>query len=43
MHTIQEHGIVPEVPELNAVHVSCAWESGMELNTTTCTSASVNV
>ncbi|CAI9603780.1 unnamed protein product [Staurois parvus] len=43
MHTIHEHGIVPEVPELNAVHVSCAWESGLELNSTTCTSASVNV
>lgn len=43
MHTIQEHGLVPEVPELNAIHVSCAWESGIELNSSKCTSASVNV
>ncbi|PIO12104.1 hypothetical protein AB205_0210440 [Aquarana catesbeiana] len=43
MQAIHEHGLVPEVPELNAVHVSCAWESGIELNSSTCTSASVNV
>ncbi|XP_077344908.1 ornithine decarboxylase 1 [Lithobates pipiens] len=43
MHAIHEHGLVPEVPELSAVHVSCAWESGIELNASTCTSASVNV
>ncbi|XP_069584193.1 ornithine decarboxylase [Ranitomeya imitator] len=43
MHNIKEHGIVPEVPELSALHVSCAQESGKELSTAACTSASVNV
>ncbi|KAM3931410.1 ornithine decarboxylase 1 [Leptodactylus fuscus] len=43
MHDIKEHGIAPEVPESSALHVSCAWESGLELNTAACTSASVNV
>ncbi|XP_069831827.1 ornithine decarboxylase [Dendropsophus ebraccatus] len=43
MHNIQEHGIVPEVPDLSALHISCAYESGIELGTTACTSASVNV
>ncbi|XP_073530260.1 ornithine decarboxylase isoform X2 [Phyllobates terribilis] len=43
MHDIKEHGIVPEVPESSALHVSCAQESGKELSTTACTSASVNV
>lgn len=43
MHDIQEHGIVPEVPELSALHTSCAWESGLELGTAACTSGSVNV
>ncbi|XP_068136404.1 ornithine decarboxylase [Hyperolius riggenbachi] len=43
MHTIQEHGIVPEVSELNSLHVSCAWESGLELSSSACNSASVNV
>ncbi|KAG8580177.1 hypothetical protein GDO81_007184 [Engystomops pustulosus] len=43
MHDIQEHGIAPEVPDSSALHVSCAWESGIELSATACTSASVNV
>ncbi|XP_056420162.1 ornithine decarboxylase [Hyla sarda] len=43
MHNIKEHGIVPEVPESSALHTSCALESGLELGTTACSSASVNV
>ncbi|XP_063298233.1 ornithine decarboxylase [Pelobates fuscus] len=43
MLSIKEHGIVPEVHDLNTLPVSCAWESGLELNPTTCNSASVGV
>ncbi|KAM9317263.1 ornithine decarboxylase [Gastrophryne carolinensis] len=43
MHDIQEHGIVPEVPEFSTLHISCAWESGIELSSAPCASASVNV
>ncbi|KAM8954447.1 ornithine decarboxylase [Pelodytes ibericus] len=43
MQNIKEHGIIPEVPELSTLPLSCAWESGMELTSATCNSASVNV
>ncbi|XP_044147327.1 ornithine decarboxylase 1 [Bufo gargarizans] len=43
MHDIQEHGIVPEVTDSTVLHLSCALESGLELSTAACTSASVNV
>ncbi|XP_075717222.1 ornithine decarboxylase [Rhinoderma darwinii] len=43
MHNIKEHGILPEVPELNTLPVCCALESGKELSPAACTSASVNV
>ncbi|XP_073481489.1 ornithine decarboxylase 1-like [Aquarana catesbeiana] len=36
MHTIQEHGTFPEVPELNDVHVSCVSKNRMELNSIAC-------
>ncbi|PIO14668.1 hypothetical protein AB205_0035130 [Aquarana catesbeiana] len=36
MHTIQEHGTVPEVPELNDVHVSCVTKNRIELNSIAC-------
>ncbi|CAI9603773.1 unnamed protein product, partial [Staurois parvus] len=36
MHIIREHGIVPELPRLNGVHVSCAWKNRMELNSIAC-------
>lgn len=36
MHTIQEHGIVPEVPELNDVHVSCVTKNRIELISFAC-------
>ncbi|XP_073481488.1 ornithine decarboxylase 1-like [Aquarana catesbeiana] len=36
MHTIQEHGIVPEVPELNDVHVSCVTRNRLELISIDC-------
>ncbi|XP_040283402.1 ornithine decarboxylase 1 [Bufo bufo] len=43
MHDIQEHGIVPEVTDSTVLHLPCALESGLELSTAACTSASVNV
>ncbi|KAG8445642.1 hypothetical protein GDO86_010429 [Hymenochirus boettgeri] len=42
MQDIKEHGILPEVPELNTLHISCATESGIE-HAPACTSASINV
>ncbi|XP_075454467.1 ornithine decarboxylase [Ascaphus truei] len=42
MQSVKEHGISDE-PDLNTLHVSCARESGVEHNSATCTSASVNV
>ncbi|XP_075057540.1 ornithine decarboxylase [Mixophyes fleayi] len=43
MHNIQEHGILPDVPEVNTRHVPCAWESGVEHTSAACASATVNV
>ncbi|XP_053316783.1 ornithine decarboxylase [Spea bombifrons] len=43
MQHIKDHGITPEVSDLNTLPVSCAWESVMELNSAPCSSASVNV
>lgn len=43
MQNIKEHGIVTEVQDQNTLPLSCAWESGIEINSTACNSASVNV